>query len=121
MFKFLPTIILALFFTAQNVTFAQSTNSNGIVETATHPNRQYFLITTQKGGLHGLTNNLKAAFHTDKFLIVDIDEPTSKIKITAVKGTTIEQVKAILVQYGCVITKYKEEYTGSNPIIFQNN
>lgn len=119
---------LILFFTTQSLLFAQVDAGNGGIttpsvnsNTATHPNRQYFLVTTVAGSLKGLTSQLKQAFTAPHFVSIEIDEATSILKIVSNKGTKIEDVKAVMKGFNLFILDYKEEYTNSFPGIFTNH
>jgi hypothetical protein len=114
-----------LFFTTQSDLFAQSTSGNEQSHSTTlsssngvQPNRQYFLVFTQRGSLKGLSSSIKSAFPTKQFISVEIDEINSMFKIVSSKGTKIEDVKAVLVGFNLNIVDYQEQYSNSTPVFF---
>lgn len=128
MIKRLLYLTFILFFTTQSELLAQTIGAglsvdylNSGITHSTQPNKQFFLVTTQTGSLKGKTADLKAAFSSNQFASVDINELTSTLKITSYKGTKIEDVKAILVRFHLAIIDYEEEYTNTYPSIFLNH
>lgn len=121
--KKLLSLVLILFFTAQNVTFAQNAfqgNHTNINQINTR-NQHYFLITTPPLSLKGKTNQLKSAFATDPFVSVEVNESHSSLKIVAHKGTKIGDIKNVLAGLHINIKNFQEEYSNTPPAFFLNN
>ncbi len=102
------------------MSFAQSASSihQGNSLTQQPQNLHYFLVQTKPGSLKKLTNPIKTAFNTQKFKTVEVLESLSYLKISAIKGTKLEDIKEILANMNLVIIGCREEYSNTAPSFF---
>ena len=121
--KKLLSFAFLFFFTAQNVVFAQNNSPASSPNTSqvSHPNLHYFLISTKSGSLKGKTSRLNSVFTSPRYNLVEVNESQSILKLTAFKGTKIEDIKLILSGLNIGIKNFREEYANSAPAFFQNH
>ena len=124
MIKKLLSSAFILFFTTQVILLAQNgsdQNSSVSINFSQQQNIHFFLLNTKTGSMKGMSSTLKSAFSASPYISISVIEKKSRLKITAQKGTKIEDIKLILASFNIGCLNYQEAYSIAPPAFFTNH